>query len=410
MRKSISQPFRRIVWPLAVAETIVWAGMLYVFPALLPTWERDLGWSIIELSGAFTLSLIVSAVMAPAAGRLIDRGYGRATLTGGALLGAGMLVLLSQVNEIWQFYLVWFCLGVANAGALYEACFAFLTRAMGADAKRAITLVTLVAGFAGTLSFPSASTLADLYGWRAAVIVFAGVIVAVAVPLMWSSGSHAESHAAGHLAPASGKTSQAAWVTRTATFWLLALSFCLISIDHGIVITHVLPLLNDRGVQADAAVLAASMIGPMQVAGRLAMMAAERYASTLILAIACYFSMGLAAAALYGTGWASGLVVVFVICQGAGVGVMSILRPVLIAECLGRRDFGVISGLIAVPTMIGYAFSPSIAALLREVGGYDLVLLLAILAMAVATVALLAAWRGAAARTSVAKPREGSEI
>ena len=60
--------FHSIVWPLAIAETIVWAAMYYGFPALLPAWERDLGWSKTELSLAFTLSLVVSAV-AGAGGR-----------------------------------------------------------------------------------------------------------------------------------------------------------------------------------------------------------------------------------------------------------------------------------------------------------------------------------------------------
>ena len=63
MDQTEPHPFRRIVWPLAVAETIVWAAMYYSFPALLPAWESDLGWSKTELSGAFTLALVVSAVL-----------------------------------------------------------------------------------------------------------------------------------------------------------------------------------------------------------------------------------------------------------------------------------------------------------------------------------------------------------
>jgi MFS family permease len=132
------------VWPLAIAETIVWAAMFYSFPALILEWERSLGWSKTELSGAFTLSLLTSAVLAPVVGRLIDRGLGRYVYTGCALLGAVLLALLSRVTELWQFYVVWLGLGVAMSGALYEACFAILTRAMGTMAKRAITLVTLM--------------------------------------------------------------------------------------------------------------------------------------------------------------------------------------------------------------------------------------------------------------------------
>jgi MFS family permease len=392
----MTRPFRRIVWPLAVAETVVWAAMYYSFPALLPAWERDLGWSKTELSGAFTLALVFSAALAPVAGRLIDHGYGRQVFAGGALLGAVMLVLLSQVTALWQFYAVWLGLGVAMSSSLYEACFALLTRAMGAEAKRAITLVTLVAGFAGTLSFPSAHGLASAAGWRVAVLVFAIAVLVVAVPLIWTGCRHAEAHGEAGAPAASRSASRAMEATRTAAFWLLAFSFAMIALEHGVVITHLLPMLDDRMIPPDAAVLVASMIGPMQVAGRLAMVAAERYLSTLAIALGCYIAMGLAPGALFGAGLVPGLVIGFVILQGAGVGISSIIRPVVIAELLGRRNFGVVSGLLAVPYMGGYAASPTVAALVWEAGGYDLVLLLAILAPALGLLALLAAWRAAA--------------
>ena len=74
--------FRRIVWPLAVAETLVWAALYYLFPALLLEWERDLGWSKTELAGALTLALVISALLGPVTGRLIDRGFGRVVFSG----------------------------------------------------------------------------------------------------------------------------------------------------------------------------------------------------------------------------------------------------------------------------------------------------------------------------------------
>src|SRR3546814_13453947 len=67
---------RRGVWSLAVAETIVWAGTLYIFPALIIHWEQDLGWSKTTLAGAYTVAVIISAVAAPYAGRLNDAGHG----------------------------------------------------------------------------------------------------------------------------------------------------------------------------------------------------------------------------------------------------------------------------------------------------------------------------------------------
>ena len=392
--------FRRIVWPLAVAETIVWAAIYYSFPALLPAWESDLGWSKTELTGAFTSTLVVSALFAPVAGRLIDHGYGRHTFAGGAVLGAVMLLLLSQVTEIWQFYAMWIGLGFAMSSALYESCFSVLTHSMGPDAKRAITLVTLVAGFAGTISFPSAHFLTDLVGWRGTVLVFAAAVMTLAVPLIWNSCRLAERQAETYALAASKNAAQALIVVRSATFWLLALAFAVLAFNHGMVITHILPMLDDRGLQLETAVLAASMIGPMQVTGRLAIMAAERYVSTRFIALGCYVALGISACSLLGATAAPGLIVGFVIFQGAGMGVFSIMRPVVTAELLGRRNFGVVSGLTAVVYVGGAAVAPMAAALLWKTGGYDLVILVALAAAVIGLLALTAAWRSASPNDS----------
>ena len=73
--------------------------------------------------------------------------------------GGFLLLALSQVTQLWQFWAIWLALGVVNAAVLYEACFAIITVTVGAQAKRAITLVTLFAGFANTICFPSAYLL-----------------------------------------------------------------------------------------------------------------------------------------------------------------------------------------------------------------------------------------------------------
>lgn len=388
-----NEPFRRIVWPFAIAETLVWAAYYYSFPALLPIWEADLGFTKTTLTGAFTLSLIVSAALAPLAGRYIDSGHGRAVFAGSASLAGVLLFLLSHVTEAWQFFAVWIGIGIAMAGSLYEACFAILTHCMGDRAKRAITLVTLVAGFAGTVSFPAAHYLTLFIGWRGTVAMFATTVLLICVPLILY-GCHFADRRARIAAPkASTNVRQAMRAARTLTFWMLGVSFTLLSLDHALIISHLLPIMADRGLLEQTAVLAASMIGPMQVAGRLAMIVAERYVSTLTICLVSYISMGTAGGALYLAGTVPALVCVFVVFQGAAVGVLSIIRPAVIAELLGRRDFGVTSGLLAVGFMGGFAVAPILASLIWRAGGYDLVLILPIGVPIVALFILLLAWR-----------------
>ena len=387
--------FHSIVWPLAIAETIVWAAMYYAFPALLPEWERDLGWSKTELSVAFTLSLLVSAALVPVAGRLIDRGLARAIFTGSAVLGAVLLALLSAVTEPWQFYCIWIGLGVAMSSTLYEACFAVLVRSTGDRARRAITIVSIVAGFAGTVAFPSAHLLAEEFGWRGTVRIFAAVVCIVAVPLIWGACRRAETQATMHAPDPSASAAQALAVTRLPAFWLLATAIFLAALDHGMLISHVLPILGDRGIDAGLAVTAAAFIGPMQVAGRLVLMAADRLATTLAASTACFTMMAIAGVCLLNAGAVPALVIGFVVLQGAGIGIASVMRPMVTAELLGRRNFGVVSGLIGLMHMGGYAIAPSVSALVWASAGYDRVIILAIAAAVAAVAALLAAWRAA---------------
>ena len=131
MAASLPRSLRRDVMPLAIAQTIVWATLYYSFPALLPEWERDLGWSKTEISGAFPAALLVAAVLAPMAGRLIDHGAARLIHPGGALLGALMLVALSQVPELWPVYAVGVGLGLGMWVGLYEAWFSIIQVAVG---------------------------------------------------------------------------------------------------------------------------------------------------------------------------------------------------------------------------------------------------------------------------------------
>ncbi len=368
----------RITLPLALAETIVWAAYYYAFPAFLLIWERDLGWSRTDLSGAFTLALLASAAMAPLAGRLIDRGRSARVFAGSALFAALLLVLLSQVNALWQFYLVWLGLGAAMAGSLYEACFAVVTRALGDGARRGIATIGLVAGFAGTVSFPSAHLLSMWVGWRGAVLVFAGAVAFVAVPLILFACSAGERRRSRDWTVTDSVDLRGALgVLARPAFWRLAILFAAVALNHGVLLTHLLPILAERGVGAETAVLAAALIGPMQVAGRIAMVTLGRNASSQTIFLVCLVSTMLAAATLLGAGASPALLFLFVALQGAGYGVTSIVRPVYVAEQFGRGDFGTVTGLLAIAFIGGTAASPTLAALIWTIGGYVPVILFA---------------------------------
>ena len=154
-----------------------------------------------------------------------------------------------------------------------------------------------------------------------------------------------------------------------------------------------LPILIGRGFTAEMAVLGASMIGPMQVAGRVMMTFFERHVSVLAICLVSFVSIFIAGLALYYSNAIPFAIGVFVIGQGAGYGVFSIFRPTIIAQLLGRQNFGIISGFLAIGFMLGSAVSPTIASLLWEASDYDLVIIVAAFLPIISLITLICAWR-----------------
>lgn len=387
---------QRAAFPLAIAQTLTWASLYYSFPALLPTWQAALGWSKSELSGAFTLALVVSAIAAPLAGSLIDRGYGRAVLAGGMVLGALLLVALPEVSEVWHFYLIWAGIGLAMSASLYEACFTVITRVIGSQARQVITVVTLLGGFAGTLAFPAAHLMAEAFGWQAAVRVFAAVVLFVSVPFA-IFGLGCLRPFTETLEPAKPGTSGK--IMAQPTFWMLGIAFCAIGLAHGAILTHLLFILQESGLSVWLAVVVVSMIGPMQVVGRVFMMLTAGRVSTFGVAVACYTLMIMATAALLATRFNIWMAFVFVAFHGAGYGVASIVRPVMTAELLGRQSFGAVFGMLAIPFMMGFALGPTAAAVVSELAGYNTVIAGAGVILAGGLIAIIAARRMAPTNT-----------
>ncbi len=400
----VTESHRTPVLGLAGGQILVWCALYYLFPALLLRWERDLGWSKAELTGAFSLAVLASALVAPFFGRLIDRGHGRTLLTLSALCGGLLVSGLALVESLPLFYALWLLIGLAMGGALYEPCFAYVTKVCGLEARGAITLITLVAGFAGTLTFPSATLLAEI-DWRWAALVFGLVSVLVAAPLFWWSGGrlerdhHQETTAALEHLPRNDPA--VIQILRQPAFWFLGLAFAFVGLDHALLLNHLLSLLDERGLDGATAVLLASLIGPMQVAGRFAVFLAGSRGKTLPVTYACLVAMLGAATVLSLSGTSFLLLLVFVALQGSGMGISSIMKPVVTAELLGRRGFGLISGMMAVLFLSAFAAAPFVGSLIWEAGGYRLVQI-CVIAMAAAALAGLAAAHLAARRQMAA--------
>lgn len=382
------------LWSLAVAETLSWACLFYVFPALLLRWKESFGWSISQLSIGFTLALIASAITGIIAGRVIDSGHSRKLMTFSVVIGAILLSLLPTVTAIWQFYLIWLLIGCTLAGCLYDPCFSYLTRTFQGNAKNGIIMITLIAGFASTISYPLCTLVSELYGWEITIYLLSGILCLISAPLFWygtsirvgtesNSGEKATSSVIGIIKP----------TLSSPVFWGLMMTFAAMASNQGMIVSQIFPLLESRDISPTSTVFFASCIGPMQVIARLILFATESVANKNIPMMAvCLTSLVflcLSSLVLVLGGTSLIFVVVFVMFQGGPYGLFSIVRPIITADLLGRANFGLLSSMVGIGSVWGSAFAPGVAGSIADRWSYDTVLLTTSSIAAVGLVSLI---------------------
>ena len=367
---------------LSTSVLISYGTIFYAFALFVDPMGRELGWGKSELTAAYSLALATSAFCAVPVGRFIDLGHGRAVMTGGSVLAAILMVLWSRVESYPAFILIWAAMGMSMSSVFYEPGFAVLVRRLGFLARRGITFMTLVGGFASTVFIPLTHLLIEYLGWRSALLVLAGfnllvcaVIHALAIPPALKKPPPAPS------AQTSGQpralTSKARSVLLKASFWCFVASSVLQGLIAAGLPIHLIPLLTEKGYSLEMAVLAFSIIGPAQVAGRMAMAMGERAFGmkgtgivTLVLGVLAF---GLLPLLPPGSWLVAGFAALF----GASNGMMTIVRALLPPELFGRENYGVIQGMIAMPVRLTTASAPFLfGAIWAWSGGYGAVMIL----------------------------------
>ncbi len=175
----------RIVAVLAVTETISWGVLYYAFSVFQVPMGAELELTSAQLSGAFSLAVLLTGVAAVPVGRWLDVRGPRGLMTAGSAMCALLVVAWSQVQTAAGLYLVMAGIGLARAAVLYDPAFAVIVRWFHTRRSGALLAVTVVAGFASTVALPSSNALIEAMGWRRALLVLAVVLALGTVLPHW---------------------------------------------------------------------------------------------------------------------------------------------------------------------------------------------------------------------------------
>ncbi len=383
-----------ITLTLAITETISWGIIYYAFSVFLTPMVNELGWSRTELTGAFSLSLLVAGGMAFPVGMWIDRNGARLLMTVGSIAASLLVFAWSLVNDLNTLYLIWVGLGICSAAVLYEPAFAVVAVWFVKRRGRALALITFVAGLASTIFVPLSDALLHHFGWRNALVILSILLAITTIPLHLIVLRRRPDDLG--LLP-DGETKHAAYVARPSigvslrnalhskSFWMLTAAFSLSNLTAAAIRFHLIPFLIAAGFDPSAAALAAGSIGILQVAGRVIFAPLDTRISSRTITMSLFALEALSILVLL-LGSSSLNIGIFILIFGASYGAKTLARPSMLAEFYGSTHYARISSVMAIFLTVTTTIAPVGASFIFDrFGTYQVLLVIIVCGSLVAT-------------------------
>jgi MFS family permease len=361
-----------VVGALSITETITWGIVYYGFAVFLTPMERELGFSRVALTGAFSVGLLTSALVGLPVGRWIDRHGARSLMTVGSCAAVALMLAWSRVETLLGLYVVWALMGLAMAAILYEPAFAAIIGWFARHRDRALLTLTLAAGLASTIFVPIETWLLVRMDWRTTLVTLGVFLAVTTIPI------HAlvlrpppRADAAATAAGAGDGSASLGEALRTVVFWVLTGAFVASNFAVNAVTVHVIPYLIGHGYPLATAAMTIGWIGAMQLVGRIAFGPIATHFGHRPMTAAVFVAQAAGLALLASVKHLPSLIPVIVL-LGAANGMATLARASVVAEIFGRRNYGAISGAMALGANGARAVGPVGASLmLAAIGAYE---------------------------------------
>lgn len=383
----------------------------FVTPLFFAELRNEMGWSLTMLTGAVTAQTLVNAGSAPIMGYLLDRIGARPVMLFGAVLAGVGLLLLTQIQEIWQFWILYGtvgALGLAQLGGLSAGV--VVTKWFVRRRGRALAISTLGTTIGGMVMAPIVGTLIATQGWRAAWGILGAALLLVTVPVIAlfvrrqpeDLGLLPDGGAATAVADPSTLTERQRRLAgteesftvkealRTRTLWLLVIGFNLVNISANALVIHLVPFLTlQEGLTAQAAAYIVTVRLGGSTASRIIWgFAADWFPMNACLA-AAFAARGIGPLALALLPYPTNVIVMLVFSSIGGG--FQVLTPLAFANYFGRANSGAIQGAVRPLLIVSTLSGPLLIAILYDTtNSFDLGFMIAGgLALASVSLALL---------------------
>lgn len=374
-----------MAWTLGWTEMVSWGILFYAFSVLLVPMQNEFGWSAGLITGAYSLSLLVSGLAAPWVGRRIDQHGARWLMTAGSLLGTALVVAWANVQSWPIFYLIWIGIGLAMALTLYDPGFAAIAPWFKRHRARAMLIITFFGGLASTVFLPLTGWLEVEFGWRDTLLILAAVLaVNTILPhALVLRGTPESTSRTRNFTPSSWKSLLgSAWFQRLSIAYFLQMF-----VTAGIAV-HMIAYLLDQGVSPTTAAIIAGSVGIFQTIARVLVTVFEKSLSVEVMTVLMFVLQMLAIVLLV---IAPSGIAVYVAAAMLGIprGAVTLLRPAILLKHYAVQEFGSVNGtLAAILTIAGAAAPVATGIAVGILGAYEWIFVFFGVASLIAAVAL----------------------
>jgi MFS family permease len=364
------------------------------FGAYFVKLKEEFGWSSTALSGAFSVASLVGGALGPLQGWLIDRIGTRNVMRIGLVLFAGSLMMFSQVNSLWSFYLATtLMLTGSNLTSLLTATVA-VARWFIRRRTTAISL-SLAGSSVGGLAVPLVALSLDAFGWRGTAFGSGIIVLILGLPLAqffrdapepfgllpdgdkppegssYKSIRQSRMQKTGQAGPVQLEGFTVSEMLRTRAFWLIGIAQMSAVLGISVIMIHLIPYLEQ---ELDYSLVLAGVIVSISLASMMAAQVlggfiSDRYNKRVITTITMVGSG--ASMIILGLANSMWLVVLFALLHGVSSGFRLPLILSLRAEFFGRRSLGSVMALGAMFGTVAQVIGPIFAGLMVDhLGSY----------------------------------------
>jgi len=377
---------------LALTYT-VWYSFSVFYVALL----EQFGWSRASSAGVFSLFVIIYGVSGAAAGALTDRFGPQRVIAAGALILAAGMVACSRLTDLWQFYLFFGVVcAIGSSAAGWIPCVvtvsAWFSRRLGA----ALGIASAGIGVGILVLVPVTQLLINLYGWRTAYLVLAGIVGCGVAPIALlflrgrpeELGMQKDGRLPKSVDPPGGVGRPASvsrvvdrdwaereWTVgsamRTGRYWLLFSTLVLNNIATQMIFVHQVAFLVDGGYDKLLAASVVGLIGLFSIGTKIGWgWISDRLGREVTYTLGVS-TMTVAVATLISTRFIPSplLIYVFALAFAMAYGVATPLGPAVGADLFTGPRFGAIYGTIGMANGLGSALGAWFAGYVFDVTG-----------------------------------------